>query len=136
MIALTFLDRFGFAVRRTLGTRGGTVTALQPQEFVGLLRSGAWDMATVRPRMSPPIMAAFTFRTGVTSNMLHYSDPAVDAAIDARDWAALERAFEADPPGAIVCSSPSIVVLDSRIRLPPLGASGFMGSLPQWEVQQ
>ena len=123
-------------MRRSLGQRGGTITALQPQEFVGQLRSGAWDVATIRPRISPPIMAAFTFRTGVTSNMLQYSDPAVDAAIDARDWIALQRALEADPPGAVVCSSPSIVVIDSRIRVPPLVSGGFMSSLPQWEVQQ
>jgi hypothetical protein len=106
------------------------------QEFVQLVRLGTFDLATVRPRVSPSMIAALNWRTGAQSNWFGYSNPAVDAAIEARDWRAAERALEEDPPGALICSPPYIVVLDSHLKTPPLESGRFIESIPQWEVAQ
>jgi hypothetical protein len=136
VLAVTFFDRFASAVRRALGVRGGTVQTVELQEFVPRLKSGDFDLATVRPRVSPPVSAALVWHTGASTNLLRYSNPVVDAALDARDWAAAQRELEADPPGAIVCTPPSLVVLDARIKVASFGQAPFMESLPQWEVAQ
>jgi hypothetical protein len=136
VVAVPFLDRFAGAVRRALGPRAGTVKTLEVPEFLGQIRSSNFDLATFRPRVKPAMIAALNWRTGEDGNFSHYSNPEVDAAIDRRDWAAVERALDDDPPGVVVCVPPSIVVLDSRIKTPPLESGGFMDSLPQWEVQQ
>jgi hypothetical protein len=135
VLAVPFFDRFASAVRRTLGVRGGTVDTMELQEFVTRLKIGDFDLATVRPRVSPPVRAALAWHTGASTNLLRYSNPKVDAALDARDWAAAQRELEEDPPGAIVCTPPSLVVLDARIKIPSFGHA-FMDSLPQWEVAQ
>ena len=106
------------------------------QEFMSAIRAGDFDLATIRPVVWPPLMAALIWRTGGSSNVLGYSNPAVDAALDARDWKAAQRELDADPPAAYVCASPSVVVIDSRVQTPELEAGGFMESLPQWKVQQ
>ena len=122
-------------MRRSLGTRGGAVQVAELKDFVSHLQSGDFDLATVRPRIWPPITAALIWRTGSPDNLLHYSNPAVDAALDARDWLGARRALEQDPPGALVCVAPALVVLDARIRNASLD-SAFKESIPQWEVSQ
>ena len=136
VIAMNVLDRAGAAVRRSLGPRGGEVDLMGAPELLALIGKADFDLAIIRPRISPPVYQGLTWRTGAAGNFGHYSSPAVDAAIDARDWPAVQRALEEDPPGVVVCMPPSIVVLDSRIRTPPYGSTGFIDSLPQWEVQQ
>jgi hypothetical protein len=136
VVAVPFLDRFAGAVRRALGPRAGTVKTLEVPEFLGQVRSSSFDLATFRPRVKPAVIAALNWRTGAEGNLSHYSNATVDAAIDRRDWAAVQRALDDDPPGVVVCTPPAIVVVDSRIKTPPLESGGFMDSLPQWEVQQ
>jgi hypothetical protein len=136
VLTLPFFDRFGFAVRRALGDRGGAVRTLEAQEFVAALRSGDFDLATIRPQVWPPIMAAMNWHTATVANVFGYSNATVDAALDRRDWAAGQRALDDDPPAAFVCTPPSVVVLDSRVKAPPLGEGAFLHSLPQWEVAQ
>lgn len=136
VLTLPFLDRFGFAVRRALGARGGAVRTLELQEFVAALRSGDFDLATIRPQVWPLSMAAINWHTGAVANVFGYSDAAVDAALDRRDWVAAQRALEDDPPAVFICTAPSVVVLDSRVKAPPLGEGGFLRSMPQWEVAQ
>ncbi len=136
VLTLPFLDRFGFAVRRALGARGGAVRTLEAQEFIAALRSGDFDLATIRPQVWPPSTAAMNWHTGTITNLFSYSNAAVDDALDRRDWAAGQRALDDDPPAAFVCTPPVVVVLDSRVKTPPLGEGGFLQSLPQWEVAQ
>jgi hypothetical protein len=136
ILAVPFFDRFAFGARRALGPRGGEVRVAELQEFVQLLKQGTFDLATVRPRVSPSVMAALAWRTGAKTNWFGYSNAAVDAALDAHDWAAAERALEEDPPGAIICIPTIIVVIDSRIKTPPLESGRFIESIPQWEVAQ
>jgi len=133
VLALPFFDRFAFVVRRALTERGGAVRVVEAPDFIATVRSGGFDLATFRFLVWP---AAFVWRTGAESNLLGYSNPAVDAAIDARNWTGAQRALEEDPPGAVVCTPPSVLVLDARIKVPPFSPGGFMRSLPRWEVLQ
>lgn len=135
VLAVPFFDRFASVVRRVLGARGGSIETVELQDFVPRLRSGDFDLATVRPRVSPPFMAVLAWRTGASANLLQYSNPALDAALDARDWVSAQRQLLDDPPGVIVCTPPSLVVLDARIKNAPLGYA-FIESIPQWEVGQ
>ncbi len=136
LLTLPLFYRFAAAARRELGARGGAIREVEAQEFLNALRAGDFDLAAIRPVVWPPLMSALVWRTGGESNLLGYSNPAVDAALDARDWKAAQRALDADPPGANVCAAPSVVVLDARIRTPGLEAGGFIEGLPQWEVLQ
>ena len=136
VLTVPFFDRFAAAVRRALGVRGGEIRDAETQELFSAVRSGNFDLATIRPAVWPPFMATLIWRTGATSNIFGYSNAAVDAALDARDWKAAQRALDADPPAAYVCASPIVLVLDSRIKTPPLEAGFFFESLPRWEVLQ
>jgi hypothetical protein len=136
VLAPPFFERFAFASRRALGARGGPVRVVEAQDFVQSLKKGDFDLGTIRPRLSPFTAAAMVWRTGAKTNWSGYSNAAFDAAIDRADWTAAQRALEADPPGAVICIPQSIVVLDSRIKTPPLGSGRFFQSLPQWEVAQ
>jgi hypothetical protein len=136
VLTVPFFERFAAAARRELGPRGGPIRVAEGQEFISAIRAGNFDLATVRPPVWPPLMATLSWRTGAAGNMLGYSNSAVDAALDARDWKAAQRALDADPPAAYVCTHESVIVLDARIRTPDLEAGRFMESLPQWEVVQ
>ncbi len=136
VMTLPFFDRFAAAARRALGPRGGPIRVVETQEFIGALRAGNFDLATVRPLVWPPLAATLIWRTGASGNMIGYSNPAVDAALDARDWKAAQRALDADPPAAYVCTPESVVVIDSRIKTTNLEAGRFLESLPKWEVVQ
>ena len=136
VLTIPFFDRFAAAVRRALGPRGGEVREAEVQEVFSAIRAGNFDLATIRPAVWPPFMATLIWRTGASYNVFSYSNPAVDAALDARDWRAARRALDADPPGAFICTPPSVVVIDARIKTPALEAGRFYESLPQWEVSQ
>lgn len=136
VLTIPYFDRFAASIRRALGPRGGEIRDTEPREIFAALRAGNFDLAIVRPTVWPPFTATLTWRTGGSNNTFGYSNPAVDAALDARDWKGAQRALDLDPPAAFVCTPPSVVVLDSRIKTPGLDAAGFMESLPQWEVSQ
>jgi hypothetical protein len=136
VLTAPLVERFGFAVRRSLGPRGGSVRTLELQVYGAALRAGDFDLATIRPRVWPPIIATANWRTGTVDNVFGYSNPVVDAALDRHDWGAAQQALDEDPPAAVVCTPPSVVVLDSRIRTPPFGEGNFLQTLPRWEVAQ
>ena len=131
IVAIPLFERFALAVRRTLGRRGGEVRIVELESYFDAIRKGDFDLAAARPQISPPSMAALIWRTGATLNVLGYSNAQVDAALDARDWAAAQRALDHDPPAAFVCTPPNIMVVDSRIKNPSSPVD-----VPQWEVEQ
>jgi hypothetical protein len=135
VVTVPLFDRFALAVRRTLGERGGAVRMVDFQDYFAAIKGGDFDLAPARPLVWPENVAMFNWHTGAPVNVLGYSNSAVDAALDARDWAGAQRAFDADPPAAFVCTLPSMVVLDARIKTGPLTAV-FLKSLPEWEVAQ
>ena len=130
VLAFPILERFALAVRRQMGSRGGTVDVRDLEPFFKAVQAGDFDLLTVRPLTWPPVEALSSLRTGAPTNLLGYSNPAVDAALDRRDWAAAQRALDADPPFAIVCTPPYVVVVDARIR----AGSYNLDTLPEWEV--
>lgn len=79
---------------------------------------------------------ALIWRTGSANNIIGYSNPAVDHAIEAGDWDAAEAALQEDPPAAFVCTRDHVAVLDVRIKNPSLGPYDVLEALPDWEVAQ
>lgn len=128
--AVPFLDRFAFAVRRTLGERGANIRILDLAAYFAALQHRDFDLALARPQIWPPGMAALVWRTGASLNVLGYSNPLVDAAVDERNWAAAQQALDDDPPAAFVCTPPAIMVVDSRIENPTASTD----DLPRWRV--
>lgn len=129
-------ERLALSARRALGERGGEVSQLAPQEVLGRLRSRNYDLVAGRPFRWPPSSIALVWRTGAPGNASGYSNPALDRAIAAADWAAAEAALRDDPPAAFICTRSQLAVVDSRIRNPKLGPYEVLETLPDWEVAQ
>ena len=130
MLATPIHERFALAVRRELGGRGGSVQILDVQDYFRAIRGGNFDLVAVRPIIWPQITSVVNWRTGAAGNVFGYSNPEVDAALDRRDWTAAQRALDADPPMAVVCTPSYVIVADSRIT----AASYSLDTLPEWEV--
>jgi hypothetical protein len=136
VVALPLFERFALAIRRALGERGGDVRLADLQHFFATVKSGDFDMVAAAPLIWPPVMSVLVWRTGAPSNVLGYSNPRVDAALDARDWRGAQRALDEDPPAAFVCNPDRIAVVDARIKNAELGPYDLLETLPQWEVAQ
>ncbi len=136
VVALPIFERFALAIRRALGERGGEVRLADLQHFFATVKSGDFDMVAAAPLIWPPVMSVLVWRTGAPSNVLGYSNPRVDAALDARDWRGAQRALDEDPPAAFVCNPDRIAVVDARIKNAELGPYDLLETLPQWEVVQ
>lgn len=132
VLTVSIFERFALAVRRAVAERGGDIEIEEVPAFMARIRNGDFDLATARPLTWPPIVAALIWRTGASANITGYSNPEVDAAVDRRDWKAALRALSADPPIAIVCTPPYVIVVDSRIK----AASFSTDALAEWEVAQ
>jgi len=130
VLATPIHERFALAVRRELGGRGGSVQILDVQDYFRAIRGGNFDLVAVRPIIWPQITSVVNWRTGAAGNVFGYSNPEVDAALDRRDWTAAQRALDADPPMAVVCTPSYVIVADSRIT----AASYSLDTLPEWEV--
>lgn len=132
VLAFPFAERFALAVRRQLGVRGGDIDVRDLDSIFLVIRGGDFDLLTIRPLTWPPVEALSSLRTGAPTNLLGYSNQEFDSALDRRDWAAAQRALDADPPFAIVCTEPYVTVMDSRIK-----ASIYSpNTMPDWEVAQ
>lgn len=130
--SVAFFDRFALAIQRTLGASGGDVQIVDVATYFEAMKNRNFDLATARPLISPPSMAALIWRTGATINILGYTNAAVDSALDAHDWKAAQRALEDDPPAAFVCTPPYVMMVDSRIQ----NATPTPIDLPRWEIVQ
>jgi hypothetical protein len=130
------MDRFALSVRRQLGDRGGEVLELPLAEVRSRTERRQFDLVTLRVQQWPPSMAAFLWRTGAPGNLVGYSNPAVDAALDAEDWPAAKARMLEDPPAAFVCTRERTAVVDSRIKNPILGPYDLLETLPDWKVNE
>lgn len=128
------LERLALAARRALGRRGGGIVVEDFESFIATMKAGDFDIAILRPQISPAIMAARNWRTGAEYNFYGYSNAAVDAALDAHDWDAARRALENDPPAVVICRPIAVVVMDSRIT--NVANKRFWRNLVNWEVRQ
>ena len=129
-------ERLALAARRSLGDRGGEVSHLSPQETLTRVKRRDFDLVAARPLMWPPSALALSWRTGSPTNIVGYSNPAVDRALDAQDWAAAAQALRDDPPAAFICTRGSAAVFDMHIKNPRLGPYDILETLPEWEVAQ
>jgi hypothetical protein len=129
-------ERLALAARRALADRGGEVSHVAPQEVLSRIKARDFDMVAGRPLRWPPSAIALAWRTGSPDNIVGYSNPAVDRAIDAGDWSAAESALRDDPPAAFVCTRDHLAVVDARIRNASLGPYELLQTLPDWEVVQ
>jgi hypothetical protein len=136
VVALPVFERFALVIRRALGERGGGVRLADLQGYFAIMKDGDFDIVAAAPLIWPPVMSVLYWRTGAPSNKLGYSNPRVDAALDARDWRAAKRALDEDPPAAFVCNPDRIAIVDARIKNAELGPYGLLETLPQWEVAQ
>jgi hypothetical protein len=127
-------ERLALAARRALGGRGGEVEQVSPQEVLARLRVQDYDLVTIRPIKWPPSSIALVWRTGAADNFSGYSNPALDRAIAAADWAAAEAALRDDPPAAFICTRNQLAIVDARIQNPRLGPYDMLETLPDWEV--
>ncbi|MCA1829371.1 MAG: hypothetical protein LC689_20800, partial [Myxococcales bacterium] len=130
VLATPIHERIALAVRRALGNRGGDVRIRELPAYFAAIRDGNFDLVAVRPLVWPPIVSVVNWRTGASGNIFGYSNPDVDAALDRRDWMAAQRALDADPPMAVVCTPPYVVVVDSRVK----ASSYSLDTLPEWEI--
>jgi hypothetical protein len=136
VLALPVFERFALAIRRTLGDRGGDVRLADLESYFAIMKDGDFDMVVAAPLIWPPSMSVLVWRTGAPNNVLRYSNPRVDAALDVRDWRGAKRALDEDPPAAFVCSPDRLAVVDARIKNAELGPYDLLETLPQWEVAQ
>jgi hypothetical protein len=134
VIAFPPLERLALAVRRALGDKGGDVRLRDQTGFIAELKAGNFDLATARQRIAPPVMAVRNWRTRAPNNVYGYSNPRVDAALDAHDWTAAQRALDEDPPAAVICKPVAVTVMDSRIT--NVSQMGFWRSVVQWEIRR
>jgi hypothetical protein len=134
VLAVSFLERFGLAVGRRLGEAGGPVHIENIVECSAAMEAGDYDLMTLRPRIAPPILTAKNLRSGSAKNLYRYSNPRVDAALDAHDWSAVERELAADPPFARICNAVDLKVVDSRIK--NVSSRQFWANLVNWEVPE
>ncbi|HEY2030116.1 MAG TPA: hypothetical protein VGH20_13005 [Myxococcales bacterium] len=134
VLAFPVLERLALAARRALGRRGGDIVVKDFESFIATMKAGDFDIATWRPQISPAVMAARNWRTGAEYNIYGYSNARVDAALDAHDWDAAQRALDDDPPAVIICRPTAVVVMDSRIT--NIANKRFWRNVVNWEVRQ
>jgi hypothetical protein len=125
--------RVALAVSRALEPRSGDIDRVATPEDPRLQR-GEFDLFVNLVQVSPFSLAATSWRTGNKINFGRYSNPDLDAALQAGDLEAARRALEADPPALNVCRYQLSAAIDSRVRNARLGPYGLLQSLADWEV--
>ena len=129
-------ERLAVAARRALGDRGGEVILTTPRDALDRVKRRQYDTFTARPLKWPPSAMFLLWHSGSSENLVGYSNPAMDRALDSGDWVAAERTMRSDPPAAFICTRDHLAVVDTRIKNPVLGPSEVLETLPDWEVAQ
>lgn len=130
---LTF-EHVALAVARALGAAAGGVRGLAPADALSMLKSQDFDLMIVRPLVWPPSAAAIVWASDSPYNQFGYSNPHVDAALKAGDWARALQELQDDPPVAFICTPERLAVVDSRVKNPQLGPYGLFETVPEWEI--
>ena len=130
------MERMALAVVRALGPAGGEVRALPLSDALPQLKSQDFDLMLVRPLVWPLSAAAIVWATGSPYNQFGYSNPRVDAALKAGDWARALQELQDDPPVVFICTPERLAVVDSRVKNPRVGPYGYLETLPDWEVAE
>jgi len=129
------LERMALAVQRSLGARGGEIQAITFAEYLQRIPRDDFDLLIDMPLAWPHSDMALYWRTKSTLGQRpSYSNPRVDAALDAADWDRALRELMEDPPEDYICLPDRFAVVDSRIKDPRIGPYGFFETLPEWEI--
>jgi hypothetical protein len=128
------LERIALAVQRALGPRGGDIEDLSYADYIRLLATGDFDLLIETPIVWPPSEMAMLWHTHSSLSARWYSNPRVDAAIDAGDWARAMRQLMDDPPVDYICVPDRIAIVDARIKNARIGPFGYFETLPDWEI--
>ena len=130
------LERTALAVARALGQSGGEIRFISVPDVFRLASSQDFDLLMFRPPVWPPSTVGWIWTSNSTGNELAYSNPKVDAAAKAGEWARAMQALRDDPPVAFICSPVRIALIDSRVKNPQIGPWDYLETLPDWEVEQ
>ena len=127
--------RAALALRRALGRRGGEVRRVSMEAMRAEVVAGGADLIVFGALTWPAGILALQLhsRAGRT-NVLHYANPAVDAAFEAGDEERALAEIDEDPPLVLLCSQERLGVVSTRVRNPQLGPWGALESLPSWEL--
>jgi len=128
------LERMALAVARALGRTGGDVRALTAVVALSLLKNQDFDLMIVRPLVWPPSSAAIVWASDSPYNQFSYSNPRVDVALKAADWARALQELLDDPPVVFICTPERLAVVDSRVKNPQLGPYRLFETVPEWEI--
>ena len=127
--------RAALAIRRALGGRGGEVRKVSANEIARKITTGEGDLLLGSATTWPEGMLALQLHSAAgATNVLRYSNPAVDAAFEAGDAGRALAALDEDPPLLLVCSRERLGVVTTRVRNPQLGPWGALESLESWEL--
>jgi hypothetical protein len=123
------------ALTRALGPHGGEIRFISVPEAFRLLKSQDFDLLLLRPLVWPPSSAGLVWASDSPHN-LGYSNPRMDAALKAGDWARAMQELHEDPPVAFICTPERLAVVDSRVKNPQVGPYGYLETLPEWEIAE
>jgi MarR-like DNA-binding transcriptional regulator SgrR of sgrS sRNA len=126
--------RTALALRRALGSRGGTLELEQATLTAKRVVEGLFDILVAPIQVWPTSQATLRWRTGMPMNFARYSNPVVDAALDRGDYGQADRELVDNPPALYICRPERSAAIDARIKNPRLGPYDFLESLPEWEV--
>jgi hypothetical protein len=129
------LVRVAVALRRALGVRGGALRALDLSAASEVISSGSFDLLVVALITWPPAAMSSPLHSASPFNWLHYSNAAVDAALESGDQGRVLDALEQDPPAVFLCTRTARDVVTSRVKNPRLGAWDHLEFLPSWELE-
>jgi len=130
------LERMALAVQRALGRRAGDIERWSFADFERRTATGDFDLFIEMPVAWPQSDQAILWRTHSPLVARHYSNPKVDAAIDAGDWPRALKELAEDPPVAFICLPARVAIIDRRFKNARIGPYGFFETLPDWEVDR
>ena len=130
------MERMALAVQRALGPRAGEIEDLSLADYRHRVATGEFDLAIELPVAWPPSEMALLWRTNSPLVARNFSNPRVDAAIDAGDWARAMTELADDPPVAFICLPARLAIIDARFKNARIGPYGFFETLPDWEVDR
>lgn len=123
------------ALTRALGRQGGDIRFISVPEAFRLLKSQDFDLLLLRPLVWPSSSAGLVWASDSPHN-LGYSNPKMDEALMAGDWARAMQELREDPPVAFICTPERLAVVDSRVKNPQVGPYGYLETLPEWEIAE
>ncbi|HWE24277.1 MAG TPA: hypothetical protein VG496_10100 [Myxococcales bacterium] len=129
-------EQMALALARALGPSLGELRPLSATTAFTLLKSQDFDLMILRPAVWPANDMATVWGSGSQYNLSGYSNPRVDAALRAADWARALQELQEDPPVVFICRPERFAAVDSRIKNPQLGPWDIFETLPDWEVAE